>query len=202
MSDHNSENNKEQVQVFEDEKKILLDHDYDGIRELDHPLPKWWLFTFYLTIIFSVPYYLAHTFGGADSIQKEFKEEVLAAQNSQKEYDDEKGKFNLEEYQKVIAGPKFEKIAKKTYKRKCKACHGKDGGGGVGPNLADNFWLHGDGSLETVYNTINKGVVDKGMAAWGAKLGKEKVYAVLKYVADFKGTTPSNPKEPQGKEYK
>ncbi|MCT4641169.1 MAG: c-type cytochrome [Bacteriovoracaceae bacterium] len=197
-----SDQNKNEVEIFEDEKQILLDHDYDGIRELDHPLPKWWLITFYVTIIFSVPYYLAHTFGGAQSIQEEFKSDVKTAIKTQAEHEAKEGGFNEQEYRKILATEKIDKIAKKTYKRKCKACHGKYGEGGVGPNLTDNFWLHGDGSIATVYKTIHKGVVDKGMPAWGAKLGKKKTYAVLKYVMAFKGTNPENAKEPQGKEYK
>lgn len=193
---------KKEVEVFEEEKKILLDHDYDGIRELDNPLPKWWLYTFYLTIIFGVPYYAAYTFFGAKTIDESFKEDVAKVVAIQKDYEDKKGRFNEEEYKKVIADPKTAKIARKTYKRKCAACHGKDGGGSVGPNLTDNFWINGDGSLQSNYQVISKGVVENGMAAWGPKLGKEKVYAVLSYITAFRGTTPAAPKDPQGKEYK
>jgi cytochrome c oxidase cbb3-type subunit 3 len=193
---------EEKVKIYEDEQKILLDHDYDGIRELDNPLPKWWLYSFYLTIIFAVPYYVAHTFMDADSINDEFKQDVASVTKIQQKHDEEKGQFDEKEFKVVISSAKFKKIAKKTYKRKCKACHGAEGQGGVGPNLADNFWIHGDGSLAGMYKTINYGVADKGMPAWGATLGKEKVYAVLKYIADFKGTKPKNPKPAQGKEYK
>ena len=200
MSNPNEKENK--VEILDDEKKILLDHDYDGIRELDNPLPKWWLYSFYLTIIFAVPYYVTHTFMNAESINDEFKKGVMAVTKIQKKYDQEKGQFSEKEYQVVISNPKMKKISKKTYKRKCKACHGSSGQGGVGPNLADNFWIHGNGSLKDMYKTINYGIVDKGMPAWGVKLGKEKVYGVLKYIADFKGTAPENPKAPQGKEYK
>lgn len=192
----------EEVEIFEDEKKIVLDHDYDGIRELDNPLPKWWLYTFYLTIIFAIPYYAAHTFFGAVSIHDEFKNEVDVVTKTQDEFDKKEGQFSLAEYEKVNSDPAMEKVAAKLYKRKCSTCHGKDGGGSVGPNLADNFWINGDGSLESKYDVINKGVVENGMAAWGPVLGKEKVYAVLKYIDAFRGTSPENPKAPQGKEYK
>lgn len=194
--------NDEEMEIFEDEKKILLDHDYDGIRELDNPLPKWWLKTFYLTIIFSIPYYLGHTFFGAQSIEQEYNKDVVAMTKAQEEYDAKKGQFKLEEYTKVISGAKNLKASKKLYKRKCRSCHGADGEGGIGPNLADNFWIHGEGSKADIYNIINKGVVEKGMAAWGPKLGKDKVYSVLSYVMTFKGTKPENAKAPQGQEYK
>lgn len=192
----------DKVQIFEDEKKILLDHDYDGIRELDNPLPRWWVYSFYLTIIFAVPYYVAHTFMNAESIEDEFKNDVARVTAIQNKNTLDQIVFDQAEYEKVWENPKTKKIAKKTYKRKCKACHGKFGEGGVGPNLADNYWIHGNGDLKSVYKTITYGVIDKGMAAWGKTLGKDKVYAVLKYVAEFKGTNPKNPKAPQGKEVK
>lgn len=196
-----SDKNEDKVVILKDEEKIVLDHEYDGIRELDNPLPKWWVYSFYLTIIFAVPYYVAHTFMGAKTIHEEFADQVAIVTEKQDAYEDKQGKFNLEEYNAVASNKKLMKAGRKTYKRKCRACHGIDGGGSVGPNLTDNFWINGNGSLETNYDVINKGVVDKGMAAWGVKLGKDKVYAVLHYISAFKGTTPQSPKEPQGKEY-
>lgn len=194
---------KEELIVFEDEKHILLDHDYDGIRELNHPLPNWWVVTFVLTVVFGVPYWAAHTFFGAQTIDQELAADMEVVRANQAEYDRKQGKFSEDKYNAYIASDvaKVAKVGKKTYKRKCKACHGAAGEGGVGPNLTDNYWLNGDGSLETVYNTINKGVPDKGMQAWGPSLGEEKVFAVLKYVMEFKGTNPENQKEPQGQEY-
>lgn len=192
----------DEVKIFKDEEKILLDHDYDGIRELDNPLPRWWVITFYLTIIFSIPYYLAYTFFDAKSIDESFSEEVAAVKELQDAAELKKGKFSMDEYKVIVADASIMKGAAKVYKRKCKACHGPDGGGGVGPNLADHFWIHGNGSLESKYDVLNRGVVAKGMPAWGITLGKDKVYAVLKYIDDFKGTSPGNPKEAQGEEYK
>jgi len=196
-----SDLDKDKTEIFEDEKKILLDHDYDGIRELNHPLPGWWLTIFYGTIVFAIAYYVAYTFMGATTIDQALEEDMKEITAIQEEYEAKQGKFNQAEYEAVIADAGMLKKARKVYKRKCKACHGADGGGGVGPNLADKNWINGNGSLETTYNVINKGVVDKGMAAWGPVIGKEMVYAVLKYVHDFQGTTPTNPKAPQGELY-
>ena len=195
-----SDNKDNEVKVFDDEKKILLDHDYDGIKELDHPLPMWWLVIFALTVVFSVIYYVAYTFMGATTINEELAADMKEVEAIHAEYDAKKGSFNMSEYEAYIQGPKVAKIGKKVYKRKCKACHGANGEGGVGPNLADNYWIHG-GSHEAVYNAINKGIVDKGMAAWGPTLGKEKVFAVLKHVMEFKGTNPEGAKAPQGELY-
>lgn len=197
MSD---ENNK--VEIFEDEKKILLDHDYDGIRELNHPLPNWWVTTFILTIVFSIPYYIAHTFLGAQTINEELAEDVKVVEEQRAEFEAKQGTFNVAEYEAYIATPEAAKVGQKTFKRKCKACHGANGEGGIGPNLTDNYWINGDGSLGAIYKVIDKGVVEKGMAAWGETLDKKQMFAVLKYVIDFRGTSPEGAKEPQGTEYK
>ena len=191
----------EEVKVLDDEKEILLDHDYDGIRELDNPLPSWWVTSFILTIVFAVPYYAAHTFFGAETIQEELNNELGRVIELKSAYEAKQGGFKLSDYQEFLKSKKANKIAKKTYKRKCKACHGANGEGGIGPNLTDDYWLHGNGSLETIYDTISKGVEDKGMAAWGKKLGKKKMYAVLKYIEEFKNTNPQNAKAPQGKKF-
>ncbi len=201
MSNDNKSNDNEELTVFEDEKKILLDHDYDGIRELDHPLPRWWVTTFWLTIIFAVPYYMAHTFFGAESIKEELAADLKIVHEKQDSYEQKKGKFKLTEFEAYIATAKADKVGKKTYRRKCKACHGAQGEGGVGPNLTDNYWISGDGTPATIFHTIKNGVPDKGMAAWGVTLGKEKMFAVLKIIMEFKGTNPDGAKAPQGKEY-
>ncbi|MBD66022.1 MAG: nitrogen fixation protein FixP [Halobacteriovoraceae bacterium] len=196
MSDHRKD---DEMKVFEDEKKILMDHEYDGIKELNHPLPKWWLITFYLTIAYAVPYYLAHTFFGAKTIQEEFKEDMNEVSELQADYLKRKGGFILAEYEKVKSDPGTAKLAKKTFKRKCKACHLADGGGSIGPNLTDEYWIHGDGSVASNYEVLYHGVVDKGMPEWGTSLGKERIYAVLTVLEEMKNTHVEGGKEPQGK---
>lgn len=192
MSDEN------EVKVFDDEKEILLDHDYDGIRELNHPLPSWWLGIFYITIIFGAIYYTYFTFFNAPTLVEEYHSEMSKITKAKADWERKNGGFNLDKYHAYVVTPKAKKIAKKTYKRKCKACHGKDGGGGVGPNLTDKYWLNGQGKIADVYKVIKEGVAEKGMQAWEDTLSEEKMMAVTKYVMDFQGTTPKNPKEPQG----
>ena len=192
----NEENDK--VDVIEGEEHLLMDHNYDGIKELDHPLPSWWLAIFFITIIYAAGYYAYYTFLDGPTLKEELVVEMKRINSAKAEWEKKNNQFNLDEYNAWVNTPKAKKIAKKTYKRKCKACHGKDGGGSVGPNLADKYWKNGDGSIAAVYKVIDKGVVDKGMEAWGEKLGKEKVMAVVKYVMNFQGTTPTNPKEAEG----
>ncbi len=193
-----SNNEDEKLVVLEDEKHILLDHEYDGIKELNHPLPKWWLFTFYITIIFAVYYYGHHTFFGATTINEEFKEKVAEVEAAQAEWQKKNGGFNWDKYNAYVATPEAKKLGEKRFKRKCKACHAADGGGGVGPNLTDAYWLHGNGDAEMIYTVINQGVVDKGMQAWKGVLTDEEIMAVTAFVVKMKGTQPANPKEPQG----
>jgi cytochrome c oxidase cbb3-type subunit 3 len=197
MSNEDS-NENEKVDVIEGEEHLLMDHNYDGIKELDHPLPSWWLAIFYITIIYSAGYYAYYTFFDGPTLKEELVVEMEKINSAKAEWEKNNNQFDLAEYKAWVNTPKAKKVAKKTYKRKCKACHGKDGGGGVGPNLADKYWKNGDGSIAAVYKVIDKGVVDKGMEAWGEKLGKEKVMAVVKYVMDFQGTIPTNPKEAEG----
>jgi cytochrome c oxidase cbb3-type subunit 3 len=199
MSD--SKDVENEVKILDEEKEILLDHDYDGIRELDNPLPSWWVVSFVLTIVFAVPYYAAHTFFGAQTIQEELLAEIGEVDKLKTAFQKKQTGFSQEGYQAFLITKKANKIAKKTYKRKCKACHGANGEGGIGPNLADEYWLHGNGSLESIYATISNGVEDKGMAAWGKTLGNKKMFAVLKYVDEFRGTNPENGKAPQGIKY-
>jgi cytochrome c oxidase cbb3-type subunit III len=89
---------------------------------------------------------------------------------------------------------------KQIYVNNCAACHREDGGGGIGPNLADEYWLHG-GSMQEVYDLIKEGVPDKGMIAWKQMLSPEQMKNVASYILTFQGTTPPQAKEPQGEKY-
>lgn len=197
-------NEENKVEVFDDEKALLLDHNYDGIHELNHPLPMWWVIIFVGTVVFSIPYYFYYTHGSGPSLDQELAADMKVINENKAAYAAKQGGFNEEEYNAYIASDpaKVAQSGKKTYKRKCKACHGAQGEGGIGPNLTDMFWINGDGSTAAIYKVVDKGVVEKGMAAWGEVLGKEKLMAVVEYVKQFKGTNPPNAKAPQGTEYK
>lgn len=196
-----SNDSDNEVKIYDDEKAVLLDHDYDGIRELNHPLPAWWVVVFIGTVVFSIPYFLYYSNFGGPSSDEELAADMAIIYQNQANAVVKKVSFNMDEYNSYIATAKAKKSGKKIYKRKCKACHGANGEGGIGPNLTDKFWINGDGSIPTIYKVVDEGVVDKGMAAWGDSLGKNKVMAVVDYINSFKGTNPENAKGPQGQKY-
>ena len=178
-----------------EEHEIILDHNYDGIQDLDNNLPPWWVYLFYAGIIFAVVYLARfHVFNDYDQIL-EYEQEVAAA------------KIEIEEYKKTAKGlvdvNTVEvltdiKAGKKIYSTSCVACHIADGGGGIGPNLTDEYWLLG-GGIKNVFNTISEGGRDgKGMVAWKQILKPLERAQVASYVLTLQGTTPAAPKEPQG----
>lgn len=180
------------------EKDILLDHDYDGIKELDNNLPPWWKYGFYVTIVFGVFYLLIFHVSGAGKLQAdEYKEELRIAQ-LQKEERMRASAENVNE-ENVIALTDAEPITKgkETFQKLCVTCHRPDGGGLVGPNLTDEYWLHG-GGIKNIFKTITYGVPNKGMISWQSQLSPKQIQQVASYILTLKGTNPPGPKEPQG----
>jgi cytochrome c oxidase cbb3-type subunit 3 len=175
----------------------LLDHEYDGIQEYDNPLPRWWVGTFWITIIFSVLYVLnLPVVGMGKGRVADYEAEVAKAADVAAANDPMAGltAATLEEKSRDQASLELGKV---TYASMCSACHAADGGGGIGPNLTDNHWLHGSGPME-VFMTVNAGVPEKGMPAWGRTLKPDQLTAVTAYVLTLRGTTPAAPKPPQG----
>ncbi|MEX0798348.1 MAG: c-type cytochrome [Bacteriovoracaceae bacterium] len=197
MKDHKDDNNKDdEVEILEAEKNLVLDHDYDGIKELDHPLPMWWVFIFVGTVVFSIPYYFyhVHSDSGPDS-RSVLNEEMEKIHKMQADYEAKAGGFDVETFNAFVKTEEAAKIGKKTYQGQCSACHGPDGQGTIGPNLSDNYWMHGDGKLLSVYQVIAKGVTDKGMPAWKQTLDEKQMMAVTDFILKMKKVEG---KEPQG----
>ena len=184
----------------EEEHEIVLDHNYDGIRELDNKLPPWWLYGFYLTIIFAAVYLVRfHIFD--DYTQKEeYEQEVAEAKAAIEEYKkNNKDLIDLESVQFVTNEDDLS-AGEQIYTTNCVACHKADGGGGIGPNLTDKHWILG-GGIKNVFKTISKGGRSgKGMVAWENQLSAEEMQQVASYVLTLQGTEPAQPKEPQGEE--
>jgi cytochrome c oxidase cbb3-type subunit 3 len=178
----------------------LLDHNYDGIQEYDNPLPRWWLALFWATIIFTPLYILYFHFGGGMLAVERYDQEMIAY------YDKQAGKLqalgNMSEstLADLAADPSMMSGGKKIFQSKCSTCHGMFGEGGIGPNLTDNYWLHG-GQLMDIYKTVSEGVPTKGMLAWERQLRPAELMAVAAYVGTLLGSEPPNPKPPQGEEY-
>ena len=183
---------------IEREGEIILDHNYDGIRELDNVLPPWWVYLFYGTIIFAVVYLVRfHIIGDYDQ-KLEYEQEVAAAQQAIEEY--KKTAKDLVDVNTVefLSDESDLSAGEKIFQSNCVACHMADGGGGIGPNLTDEYWILG-GGIKNVFHTISEGGRDgKGMIAWKQSLKPVEIAQVASYVLTLGGTSPANPKEPQG----
>lgn len=185
----------------EREESIDLGHDYDGIRELDNHLPPWWKWLFIGTVVWGVIYLLVfHVVGSLPLSEEEYNNELITAEKS---------------IQKLKASQPQEQIDENTIEftndvamiakgkeifmsNSCGTCHRNDGGGNaIGPNLTDNYWIHG-GNAKNIFVTIKSGVVEKGMPAWGKLMSPKDVRDVTFYVMSLKGSNPVDAKAPQG----
>lgn len=186
---------------IKEEAQIDLGHDYDGIHELDNRLPPWWLYGFYLCIIFACIYlYRFDVSHSAESSSEEFKSEMVKADLEKQEYLKKSANNVDENTVKLLTDANDLDAAKKTFTTICAACHRADGGGNVGPNLTDNYWLHG-GSIKDVFKTIKYGWPEKGMKSWKDDYSPLQIAQLASYVKSLKGSNPPNPKDPQGTLY-
>lgn len=186
------------MKVFDDEKDKLLEHEYDGIRELDNHMPVWWLWLFYFSIAFGVGYLLYYqVFGWGPDQYEEYDQEVAAAEAKYGSPDKENP---LEDYTWAFSKDQAE-IAKgkelfHSNTQLCFSCHGQNAQGMVGPNLTDHYWLHGCTPKDIAADVIH-GYPEKGMMPYGSgsKLTPEQVQYVISYVASLQGSKPEDPKE-------
>lgn len=186
--------------AVEREQDIMLDHDYDGIRELDNSLPPWWKYGFYLTILVAVVYvWYYHAGGNGPSSYQEYMAEVKKGEAEKQAY--LAGAANKVDENTVKMGDAASIAAgQNIFQSTCAACHAKDGGGGVGPNLTDDYWLHG-GSIQDVFKSIKYGWTDKGMKSWKDDFSPKQIADLASYVKSLKGSKPAAPKEKQGELY-
>ena len=186
----------------EQEARILLDHDYDGIKELDNHLPPWWKYLFYMTIVFSIGYLgVYHVFDTMPLQTEEYENEVaLAEMNARsRKADTPASNINEDNVQQVTDEAALAN-GKEVFIGNCAACHKESGAGGIGPNLTDPYWLHG-GDVKSIFKTIKYGVPEKGMISWEPLLSPDEMQNVTSYVLSIVGTNPDNPKAPQGELY-
>lgn len=184
----------------EEEVDIDLGHNYDGIRELDNKLPGWWLYGFYACILFAFVYlwrfHVSHT---APSSKEEYDYAMRVA-DEQKEAYLKKSANKIDENNVVpLTGADLAK-GQALYITSCAACHGKLGEGGVGPNLTDDYWIHG-GGLKDIFKTIKYGYPEKGMMSWKEALNPTQIAQISSFVKTLHGTNPPNGKEKQGDLY-
>ncbi|MDP4285434.1 MAG: cbb3-type cytochrome c oxidase N-terminal domain-containing protein [Bacteroidota bacterium] len=185
---------------IEREADILLDHDYDGIRELDNALPPWWKYGFYITIGIAIVYLLNYeVLGYGENPTQEYNEEMAKAKIQMEAYAAKSGNTVDENNIKMPGSDGLAK-GKEIFTTTCWPCHGKLGEGGVGPNLTDDYWLH-KGSLKDIFESIKNGYPDKGMQSWEKTFSAVQINDLAGYIKSLRGTNPPNGKAPQGDLY-
>lgn len=174
----------------------MMDHSYDGIQEYDNPMPRWWLLLFAATILFVPIYLLAPGDIGAGGTKAKLYEKEMAAFHAAHP-DFGNAAITAEALAAIVASPVEIAKGKALFATNCVACHRPDAGGLIGPNLTDEFWIHGGTPLD-VHNTINGGVLAKGMPQWGKVLKPADINSLTAYVRSLQGSKPANPKAPDG----
>lgn len=187
---------------IEKEADVLLDHDYDGIKELDNNLPPWWKYGFYLTIVVGIFYITYYHFMGGPNQAEELQRSIAKAEKEIEAYKLANPSKIDPETATFLSSAADLKAGRDLYlKNKCQTCHGENlEGNVVGPNLVDEYWLHG-GSLGDVFKTISNGVKGTAMQAWNKSMNDMEILQLASYIQSINGTNPPNAKEPQGTKY-
>lgn len=173
------------------ENDKLLDHEYDGIQELDNNLPLWWLWTFFAAIIFSFIYWIHYSFSGdGPSLDQELDAGMAKIERQRSEAAKQGAGTEVTPEQLAAKG-------KELFMVNCSSCHKADGGGSVGPNLTDGFWIHGNTS-EDITQVVQDGVLAKGMPPWKDVLKPGDIQSVVAFIETMKNTNVKNGKAPQG----
>lgn len=187
----------------EEEEDILLDHNYDGIKELDNHLPPWWKYLFYITIVWALIYLLVyHVFDWLPLSADEYDRSIAKAEAAMEARKASSPALAIDENNVTVSTDPSDLANGETiFKRQCAVCHQEDGGGNVGPNMTDNYWVHG-GSIKDIFTTIKYGVPAKGMISWESQLNPTEMRNVSSYIKEvLVGSQPANPKEPEGELY-
>lgn len=177
------------------EQALLRPHSIDGIQEYDNKLPLWWVYLFYATIIFGVIYMLRFHVWHGDSLVDEWRADTHAIEELRE------SKAPPSPSKGDVATPQDLEEGKEVYASTCASCHGPNAQGLVGPNLTDDYWLHGTGTSNDIENTVLKGVPDMGMPSWEPVLGAKKVHQVVGFLLTLNGSNPEGAKAPQGTQY-
>lgn len=191
-------NDKDKLHLEADEKHLLLEHDYDGLRELNNPLPRWWNVIFYVSVAFGVCYLAYYQFMGGPSLKDEFKKDYAQVVAVQEEFKKQNSAFKPELFETYSTAEGVKK-GEEVFTTNCVACHLEKGKGDVGPNLTDEYWLVAKtGTPEAIYNVVYNGSVDNGMPAWNELISTEEIYQAVAYVVSLKNTNQPGGKAPQG----
>ena len=173
------------------------DHNYDGIEELDNSLPNWWLGILYGTIVFAAVYLVYYEIGDGPSLKKEYDQEHARLEYQAFESGQGKKEISEADLKAILKNPERIKQGEAVFTSKCFSCHGAHGQGGIGPNLTDDYWIHG-GKLTEIARTISNGVADKGMPPWGPLLKEDEIQSLVAFIRSIRGSHPAQAKAPQG----
>jgi cytochrome c oxidase cbb3-type subunit 3 len=186
---------------IDEEQSLLLDHDFDGIKELNNKIPPWFMAIFYISIIWAVIYMVDfHILGSGNVQEDEYAEEVRIA-SLEREILNKSGALVNEDNVTVLDDAGALASGKDIFVKNCAACHGMGGEGLVGPNFTDDYWIHGN-QIGDLFKTIKYGVPAKGMISWESQLSPNQMQEVASYILTLRGTNPPNPKAPEGDLYK
>ncbi|MBI1809401.1 MAG: c-type cytochrome [Gemmatimonadetes bacterium] len=174
----------------------IMDHEYDGIKEYDNPMPRWWLLLFLVTILLVPVYYFAPGDIGHGAKKEAMYQKEMAAFKAAHP-DAGGGTVTPEQMAAIVADKAEVEKGKALFAVNCVSCHRADGGGLIGPNLTDDYWIHGGTPVE-IHTTIDQGVLAKGMPNWGKILKPDQINSLTAYVVSLHGSTPANPKAPDG----
>ncbi len=196
-NNNNNNNNNNAKNKSSNIDQLIEGHNYDGVQEFNNPAPFWWQLFFYISIAWSVGYAAYYLFMDSPSSKQELAES-LEKLNSMKPSEAALATITDELLSVAVVDPEQLKVGAKIYVEKCVACHAPDGGGLIGPNLTDNYWIHGQGTLSAIYSVIKDGVGDKGMPPWEAMLSSSELVAITGYVKSIRGKPVATAKPPQG----
>jgi cytochrome c oxidase cbb3-type subunit 3 len=187
-----------QAVPIEKEVDVMLNHSYDGIRELDNNLPPWWKWGFYFTIAWGLIYLVHfHVLKTGESQDQEYIASVLAADEEQKIRNEKMADMVTTENVKQLTDATALSDGKDIFNKNCTACHGQNLEGGVGPNLTDPNWIHG-GGIKNVFKTITNGVPLKGMISWKSQISPKNIQSVASYILSMQNTKPAKAKAAEG----
>lgn len=186
---------------IDEEHELVMNHEYDGIKELDNDLPPWWTYLFYATIIFSVVYLAKYELFGGDTQIDEYNKKMELARIQIEEYKKTAPDLLTADQVTVLTEPADIAAGQALFETNCVACHKADGGGSIGPNLTDEYWILG-GSIKDIFNTIMEGGRDgKGMIAWKQQIKPSDIQKISSYIITLQGTNPPDAKAAEGDKY-
>jgi cytochrome c oxidase cbb3-type subunit 3 len=181
-----------------DDTNMLSGHEYDGIMECNYPLPSWWTGLFWVTIIFGIGYLGYYEFAGGPTLSQELFVQFEEIEAMKPAPDPEALKFKPDYFAEIMGNPQKLELGKMVFDAKCASCHEKSGGGGIGPNLTDKYWINGSGEPDFIRETIRDGLKVKGMPMWKTMLNKEQIYATTAWVRSVRNTNVPGGKKAQG----